>query len=303
MSKNLRNNSSTQSLTIRDIGIVLLPSEMRNLDYIDAVSLAHSVDLIDALIHEDATGNDGTQDLTLNDAIDMFRDYQQKFEMSADNKLMANSTPRPKGTYTYFTGRADDLDLEQIGKGEKFWLYNDSTASEMSKDFKFLHSVDDGIYIRDGYYGYKNGGWEDCASMILVSEPTPLYDSTSGQLSVLDDHRIIGNPSGDKMFAGTPVLVPNWDTSGYWNYDSTSGLEFCPDATAAYDLYDNEHETFRFADEVPCYDNSYGLVYLDSDDCEQLQSGYFIRITFYNKSGQTGQRVWGILNMYRKRTL
>jgi len=288
-------NITDQDIMIGDIGVLVEKNSTRDLSNIGSNQLANSDDLLTYLVGGQLVGNDGTTDLNVGDAVDMFRDYQQKFRLDDDDKVVVLPSHSTILQYNVISSFGDDVDKDIRGGGEPFRIAIAADQTCVYKEFKF---VDDDVIFLKGAISFEDAGWGDYVSIFIVANPTPLMDSTAAWLSVLEDDRIVADyVSGTKTLAGDPVLCPNFENEGYWNYDTTTGLTFVSDTTGAYDMYAVEHDVAEVI-KISVYGTSYGFNHIETDKLEVLPAGYFLRASVYNESG-TSWKVWGYLAMYR----
>jgi len=222
------------------------------------------------------------------------------------NKLAIHESSRPSlnglSFATVWTGAGDDVTNHIIGGGPLMELTLTPGTLSVSVEAEFDAAFGE-VWLHEGYVMWETAGWGDYINNSVFSRPTLL------QTSINLDYEIVSNKvkyatggagTGTHGFASTPVLVPNVNKTGYWNYNGTLTPNLTQ--TGAYDIYDIEVEVNRFHNKVPLFGSATAFNMLQSADSSLVPNNYFLRITAYNMSNTTW-KVWFIMTLYRERTV
>ena len=111
-----------------------------------------------------------TNPSTGSDQYDFETNYKNNPNFEINKKLygrtMVQSTPRPEGTTTYYTGRGDVG--ESVGAGPLFTITIPVSSSEEQLDFEFMEDV----WAKDGWFGYENAPWGSTVSAVgFITHP------------------------------------------------------------------------------------------------------------------------------------
>lgn len=126
-----------------------------------------------------------------------------------DGTEKLSNTPRPEGTFLYFTSAGDDIENGVIGKGSHLVIDNTiDSVSERSVEVQFL----DDIYLKDGYAFWENatcGDYLDCEVVLPANTPMPI-DTKNGNADLVNGRvtYITMSPTPDSTWVGNYMMLP-----------------------------------------------------------------------------------------------
>jgi len=202
-----------------------------------------------------------------------------------------------------WTSNGDDITNHVIGGGQKFEIDNEIGASTKSIDIEFDPEFGF-VYMHEAYISTSLAGVNDRLSGEVWAKPTPLQTASNLDYELDGDKVKVtsGGPGkGTHGFNGTPILVPNHNKVGYWNYDGTN-LTYSSAKTGAYDIYNVEKLVHRFVDKMYARLCDGVPLVFESEDSIKMPGGYLLRVTAYNNS-DTAWYLFGALECYREFTV
>ncbi len=218
--------------------------------------------------------NDGLNDLSLSDAVDLIKGYSCKYDTKngkliarldapheKDNKPVFVMSPSTEGLYTWLTSRGDDLNatFPSSGRGSGQRLYiSFSEPSEKEVILKFMEPVE--IHDAEAYWvgkwGFSDEWW---ISIRIPATEATINENQTGNCNKVEifpgsGMNIIVPAAGDGYYdidLNTAVPVPTkidelgyWDVLDRWN-DSIMPLE--QPAYSEWNLYDFSNEMYFIA--------------------------------------------------------
>lgn len=236
---------------------------------------------------------------------------------SVDGKPMMTTSPRPIGTYTYFSSQGDDSsDQSTIASGNKL---------------KFKHLVGDAVDVIQ-YFDVNSiinethinkatvqwcGALNDIIEGMVVPQVTEVIDLTGGNFTVISGI-VVATPAGygnknlDLNNAKLVEMVPNEfgvTPSGYWDatYNTTTkafeNITFNPTGYGQFNIFASELKLFRF---IPCFCMlDKGTYEIPSEDTSRVGHNMRIKVTYRTDVVDEADHNWSAnvaLRLYRKKT-
>lgn len=221
-------------------------------------------------------------------------------------KLQIHESSRPddetKSYTTVWQGAGDDTVNHIIGGGPLLQL--DMTAGTTSAYVDaFFDPVYGDTWLHEGYAMWENAPWGSWLDVAAYLPATPVQTSSNLDYE-LDGNRLkiaSGGPgTGTHGLAGTPIPVPNYYGTGYWNFDGSS---LTPAAgNGAHDLWITERAVSQFLNRVPLFGTSYTYFMLQSADSARIVPPTFLRIGA-TSDGSAAWKISFFLTLYRERTV
>jgi len=238
--------------------------------------LASSVSLIE-LIGQGVSKyqlNDGVNDLSVSDAIDLVRNYAQHFPRAADGKPFFLPSIFPYELLMNFAGKPDSGG--QRYAGSLFGLEKNGVG-DASVDFSFQ----DGVFLTGGIVSWRDGGFGSYVSLEQLAPATTVVDPetpNTGNCNLVATglgFNIIVPAAGNgaKNLGTTVVPVPaerdeDMLLSGYWDYtDPWLGKGEVSAGTpqaAKFNLFDAQVKLSHFCDLHLVPDQGVGDAFLHS---------------------------------------
>lgn len=208
---NVTNNTETL-ISISDLGVTINAGVTIDLGSISSVSLAdisESSDLIRKISNESVTVNDGTNDLSISNAVIYVTSFKHIGPLMDDGRPLIRADTRPLGTQTYFTMAGDGND-NKLGNGKTMmWDFsnnddifdpntveNPTTVASGFKAKKIDIKFREAVYLKDGTLYFFDAPWGCYGSMYITVPSGNYYPNPNGSIPAT----ALGL-SGDTMYA------------------------------------------------------------------------------------------------------
>ena len=279
------------------------------LEYQSMDKLSHS-DVLYHINQGDITISDGNGTITSVEAIKRLFSIQEMLPRSeVGTKIWVHESPKPeiagKQFITQWVGKGDDTTNHIVGGGAlmKVDAVQGNAMTELDIEFD---PVFGDVYLHEGYIQWSDAGIGDYLNISIWAKATPLQTSTNLDYEISSNKIILasgGAGTGTHGFNGNPVLVPNRDETGHWDYDSVNGLTHNGTTTGMYDMFDIEQEVSRYVNGIPLYQTSTEYVQIQNADAALLPNDYFIRLQYNNVSDNGVASCWMFMTTFRERTV
>jgi hypothetical protein len=249
--------------------------------------------------------------LAKNDKGELITNMESMHSEVGSKKLWVHSSPKPevegKQFLVQYTGVGDMGN--DTGAGSPTIL--DIQANEAEKEV-ILHfdntEMNCDVYIHNANFIWENAGFGDSFSIEMHAGPTSLQTLVNKDLELVNFGAgnfikfATGGPgTGTHGFAANPVLIKSLKKTGYWDYNSMSGL--VPNLTqeGGFNISDVDINVVKYVNNVPVYGTNLSYTTLSSYDTAWIPPGYNMRLKCYNVSGNH----WKLLmymTMFREKT-
>ncbi len=266
---------------------------------------------------KDIIGKSSTNDADYNDFINNYKENIDKnppyFLMAVDfpnllkmgNKLQTHDSSRPdskdKKYISCWSSSGDDLENHILWGGNEAKFSLEADEAEKYVDIYFDPIFGD-TWLKEGYAVWENVPYGGYLYVSIYASKTNLQTNFGLNL-ILDGNRVRFSPNGLNTgthgFASAPVLVPNYFSNGWWDYDADNGLVPNMQGLGKFDIYNTEKEIMRFLNKIYLLGSSYQYFKLDSDDIAKIVAPYFIRIKFVNVLGYS-PKILFFMSLYRE---
>lgn len=256
---------------------------------------------------KDIVGKSETNDIDYQDFVNNFKNLIDSnppyFVVSVDfptllktgNKLQIHESSRPdtknKQYISCWSSTGDDVVNHVLWGGNSVNIVVDENDTEKYADMKFDPVFGD-TWVREGYASWQNVAFGSMISVSVYAEKTNLQTSFGLNL-ILEGDLIKYSPSGPGTgthgFASAPVLVPNYFSNGWWDYDDILGLQPNLSGSGKFDIYNVEKEIMRFINKVYINGTNYNYFRLESKDICKVVYPYFLRFKFTNVPGNSAK--------------
>jgi len=244
-------------------------------------------------------------------------------EMNRDGKVYVHQTPTPNGATSYITSQGDDYsDRNSVGGGNLLVSEHVVSGGDVDVDVDF-NSAMNKTWIYSGF-----AMWEGCQldriSLLIMAKGSTTSGGASTNFTTLDypghpwHGKLIIPAAGDgDLDVSAPVLVgfypnPNHteenDVPAYWDatwnpvtktYD---GLTPNVSGEGEFNMFTQEIELFRFANNCVLNGSNNAPWSVDSRDAQRLGDGMFIRMRPTTVGEDHAWKSMVILFMHRERT-
>ena len=237
---------------------------------------------------------------------------------NSDGRVINHTTPRPMGTFTYFTGSDDDhVDPHAVGGvvnvNELDWHHQIGDAMTDSRYFDF-NTIINTTYIRQGNLIFKNAEL-DYLDFEVVPKVTTYTLEENTNFNLYSGYLIIpAAGDGTVQVANEDMIlvqnVPNEfgvRPAGYWDADwSTTTKQFeniAPNVngTGNYNMFGLEIILHRFMNRKKLLGN--GLEICETEDVAPLGHNIRLKITTTTQNPDHEWSVAATLMLYRNRTV
>lgn len=250
MAQRILKNNTESNIVLDDLAGKTIPGSGQ-VDLAESFTLqqlAISDDLTEQIGNGNLTVNDGSEDFSISDGIDLIRRIIKPNPKSDDGKDIVRAESRPLNTTTIFVGKADNTG---IGDGKELkWDFSNadddistppSNCKQKRLEFKFL----DDIYVKEGtiyFHNTKKGSYID---LYVVCPNGQYYYDNNGDLQQATEDTIVSHyvihsfiqgdcPMGDELNTEScsskipsnykfwlDITVPDTDSSsnGYVNLE------------------------------------------------------------------------------------
>lgn len=234
----------------------------------------------------------------------------------ADGVPFSSTTPRPVGTYTYFSSQGDNsADQSSIAGGTKLKFRHAIGESLTGTQYFDINSIINETHINTATVQW-NKADQDFIEGDIVPQVTEVTDQTGGNFTVISGIVIAtppgyGNKNVNLSTAKLVEMVPNEfgvTPSGFWDatYNTTTkvfdNITFNATGYGQFNIFATEIVLFRF---IPCFCmEANGLYEVPSKDTSRL--GHNMRIkTIWSTTTEIDDHAWSSsvsLVLYRKKT-
>jgi len=221
-------------------------------------------------------------------------------EVNRDGKLFVHQTPTPCGSTSYITSQGDDYtDRASVGGGEMMLIEHASGEGDDDVDIDF-NCAGNKTWVYSGFATWASAQ-RDRLTMSVMSKASTTSGGSSTNFNTLvyPGHpwhgKLIVPAAGDGTLDVTvPVLVgfyPNTtdheenDVLCYWNATwnpatkSYDDLAAAPAGDGEFNMFTDEMELFRFANQILMDGTNTVPWSIDSRDSQRMGDGMFIRLT------------------------
>ena len=260
-------NTTQSDLTITDLnGVVVEPAETIDLNLFDKYLVFNSVSLVTHLASGDLLFNDGSKNLSANEAINTIKDNKQSFLLDDSGRQYVVTTTRPLDTVLHYTSVGDTFISPHngtVGDGPDL-LFTVAPGATVTKEIQFIEDI------------------------MFLGGKSLAYDAEPGSYGTAEIIAPAGMPYPAKNNNG------NYDyTDGQWVQNQTNTGKYFISGTATV--------VNRFVNRLPL--GKYSTDMLLANEPSRIPSGYKIRVTFYNASTTTDLYASILLTMFRKNTV
>lgn len=234
---------------------------------------------------------------------------------SGDGKQRVLASHKPvipgRESWNYFCGRGDIVASGIVGGGDPMLVECTSGTEIFTQDFEFLNNAwpSEYIYIFGGAIAWENAGPGDMFNMEIRAHPTPVVPrvvATGIGLDVnynLDGDRLYyaGPDGGDYALGGLPVMVQNFQQTGYWDLDKNA-MTPIPNVsgTGTFDWHTTDTHVGDYINDLFIRGTHYAPQIIDATESAPVPYGYYFRLRCQNVSNSNWS-LWGFLRMYRER--
>lgn len=234
---------------------------------------------------------------------------------SGDGKLRVLASHKPvikgKESWNYFCSTGDLVASGIVGGGDPMLVVCTSGNEVSYQDFEFLNNTwpSEHIYIFGGAIAWENAGPMDCFNMEIRAKATPVVPkvvATGIGLDVdynLDGDRLYyaGPGSGDYALGGLPVMVQNFQQTGYWDLDKTTMTPY-PNisGTGNFDWHTTDTHVGNYISDLFVRGSNYSPQIIDATESAPVPYGCYFRLRCHNNS-DSDWSLWGFLRLYRER--
>jgi len=235
---------------------------------------------------------------------------------SVDGKPLIATTPRPIGTYTYFSSQGDNAtDQSSIAGGEKLSFRHAIGDAATGIKYFDINAIINETHINTAMVQWR-GADQDCVEGVIVPQVTPVIDQAGTGFMVISGIVVAvpvgyGNKYVDLSTAKLVEMVPNefgvtplgfWDATYNTVTKSFDNIIFNDTGYGQFNIFTSEIVLFRF---IPCYNmEDVGSYEIPSKDTSRL--GHNMRIkSIWSTAQDVGDHNWSssiALVLYRKKT-
>jgi hypothetical protein len=291
-------NISNADIVLHDLGEQLLhPEETIDLDNSRKDRAANSSQIISEIVNVNLCVIDHDEhaisDTSL--AIDVLKGFSQKFYQTTDAKMLVQNTPRPLGTFWYFSSFGDDVNNHHdVGNGAHMGHVHHVGDPSIETVYVDLNMKENKTYIQEGYTFWRNCAF-DIQKLEIVPKLTPYTAGVGTIYNLYGGYLIVPAPYGDgviDVYGGDIQLVempfsiddPSVRQGpGFWNadYDAESGtfvnITPAPYGNGIYNMFGAE-VVFEKIVQICMLGND--RVQLKSSDIAELGHGMRLKFTY-----------------------
>lgn len=312
-------NNTNENIYIQDLGITLEVNDSYDLlNRFPDKSYRRSGDIILLIANGDILVNDETVDITdKSEALLYFlgKEITLAGAKSIDGRISIQTTPRPVGTMTYFTGIGDDpSDPSLIGNGQLIELDFKTGISTypIPKLYIDFNTIENKTSIHDAIVSFQNTNF-DRVSVHIVPKVTTCTTGENTNFNIYGGYLVLpaaGNGttainSQDIKLVESPLKNGVRGTA-YWNADyNTSTKTFdnlspAPLGDGVFNIFSAEIEFVEFVCNWSMLGSAYAIK-LITYDSEPLGHNMRLRFTF-NSSGDHDFKFATCIHMFREKT-
>ena len=260
-------NTTQSNLTITDLnGVVIEPAETIDLNMFDKYLVFNSVSLVAHLASGDLLFNDGTNNVSPNEAINIIKDSKQSFLLDDSGRQYVVTTTRPLDTVLHYTSVGDTFVSPYngtIGNGSNLH-FTVAPGATTTKEIQFIEDI------------------------MFLGGKSLAYDAEPGSYGNAEIAVPAGMPYPAKNNNG------NYDyTNGQWVQNQTN--------TGKYFISGTDTIIHRFVNQLPL--GKYSTDVLQASEPSKVPSGYKIRVTIHNASTTADLHTSILLTIFRKTTV
>lgn len=295
----------------------------------EQIKWANDNKVLSWIMSQDVSGNftydaligDGSQYLNTSEAVSYLKGIDTS-PKHPDGRLIVHQTPRPRGTFTYYTNAGDRQDSPTYIGGNtalenrlNFYMPESCSGDDdFCVRYLDLNTIENPTYIYEGL-----AQWKDCYNDFLcfevVSKVCDFVSGASGTyFNALEDGTVIPANGDGTINITNPILVemvPNeygdfppglWDA----DYDSVSGFyNIRPNLSYSgqFNMFIEEKLFSRFGNQLCFLGN--GSCAFPSNDQSQIGHNMRFKITAKTNITQYGPHEWWAninVTMFRNKT-
>jgi len=322
-------NTTDTILSINDLTITLLPHETKDIALLKKLyEISSSDDLVKHISSGKIIVNNGTDDLTITEAIQFVVVQKETGPTDIADKPWVHQSSRPFGTVTYFTGAGDNLHSHtpgmNYGHGTLFENVHteDSTATLEYVYFDFLY-LENKTFLHEGYITW-SGAQLDTVSMEVVPRVTNVVLGSNTFFNLYNGYMVIpaagdgffdvpeidmlaGTASLDCGFIYMPLNELGQRSPAFWNatYDPDNHIFInvapAPFGDGEYNMFAAEIPLFRFINRIPLLES--GFLCLQTSDVEEIGHGMRVRAVLETRGEQHPWKFAAWLTLNRAKTV
>lgn len=314
-------NTKNFILNIDDLSLILHPSEVVNIsEKFTTFEIASSNDLVSNVASGNILVNDGTNDLTITEAI-RYCTMHTVIDGPRDrsSKLRVHQTARALGTMIYFTGKGDSpSNPVDIGNGSEFRIHH--KVGDPMEVYRYVdfNCVENQTWVHEGYILWDNAQFDTISMEILprtvkvVAGQNTQYMDYNGVLLPAAGNGNVLLASGMDLTSpsGGLVYMPLDDTgeraTAFWdaNWNTTTkrfeNITPNPTGKGKYNIFTKEVLFASFANSLPLLGT--GFERIVSDDTDEVGQGWRFKFRLKTNEPDHEWRIAFILSMHRKDT-
>jgi len=324
MAKRIIKNYTATDREINDLGSIVIPAggQIDLAEQCTLEEIANSDDLL-AILGEGIDKfqvNDGVNDLSLGDGIDLIRRIVQKFPVTSDKRAIFMPTLWRGDLISYHTGTGDDIVNGIKGEGEEFQIIS-SVIEVVEKEFQFLEFV----YLAGGGYRWSGASIGDWVSLLLYAPASPVVANATntGNCDLSDAGGSLPAPIlivpnsantgaydvnlSEKYNANVNftkvVPVPSEDETGFvdWNED-TEEVTWNLEQKGKFNLFVADIDLARFVNKVRLMGNGYRELTIPAVKAKKILPHWRFKVSLNNSGNKTLEFIWDLVTA-RKKTI
>jgi hypothetical protein len=312
-------NKTAEEVSIRyeNTTVIIAAASQSDLATVWAPFQLAACDALAALLGQGADKyqlNDGADDLTAVEALDLIRGYQRSYPVTDDGKQIFLPSLLEQDEIPNFTGAGDDIANGARFNGNKFQIHS-VTIEDKAVEASFT----EWLSILGGYVIYNGAVIGDyiCAdtySPANVGTSNPGAGAYRKQIVGAGRYMYIPQVNGDwdlnlteKWNANVPYTklspVPVRSGVGFFDLDfDTYALTVKPDGTGGFNLFDFELRVNRFMNQIPMLGTRQNDFIVSTARPKYILPQWRTVVTVHNSTEKTLDVVWSLYIARRNTT-
>lgn len=236
---------------------------------------------------------------------------------TTDNRPIVSASPRPLGTYTFFSSAGDDkTDLMRVSHGDKikFWHTSGDGSGDHPAIYFDINTIANRTYLHSGVIQWKGCKFDEIeCEVVSKSSEDAITTGTNTFYEVVSGVLVMAAGTGTKLVDWSKVFLVEMVEdeygrlpTGFWDatFNTTTkvfeNITFNSQGHGLYNIFAEETELNCFIPKFIMLGD--GLYELGSHDVSRLGQNMMIKII---PTTIIDDHDWGftaVINMYRERT-